>query len=307
MNLKRWLGLTSLILLALMTLTYWGYCWGWWGRTNLVLQYLFQCNCPTASENARYSPLKVLFSACTAPELRAFSPNGRFLILYQQGQPISFDTETQQIQKLGPGRYRFLTDDLALIYEPRQWHLLDWRDQTRLPLTEIKIYDKPLNSEQKESLRKAERLFLVGNEIVVVAQDFKKQNAPSLIFTEMANILQTLKQEGIAYTIAPEADRNTKIERVGEFYNALYAHPEQLWADKSGIYQAQTQQRITPDVRAYDKNAYGWINRDRAVVYGLGSSTHLFGGSEGFGFYPSLFPVPLPILVLEVPPEYWPK
>jgi len=42
------------ILLALPFLLYYGYCWGLWGRNSVFLQYFFQCNCPSASEERRY-------------------------------------------------------------------------------------------------------------------------------------------------------------------------------------------------------------------------------------------------------------
>ncbi len=74
----------SVLLLGLL---YWGYCWGWWGRTNLTLQYLFQCQCPAASERVRYAPFTVLVSACRHPQAIDLAPSGRYLIIDEEAPP----------------------------------------------------------------------------------------------------------------------------------------------------------------------------------------------------------------------------
>src|SRR5687767_15021398 len=79
---RFWLSCFTL-LLGLPVLFYYSYCWGWWGRNSLFPQYLFQCSCPVASEEARY-PMQVdivvpachYLSSTSSPSL---SPSGRLL------------------------------------------------------------------------------------------------------------------------------------------------------------------------------------------------------------------------------------
>src|SRR5690349_18622434 len=65
--------------LVLPGLFYYGYCLGLWGRNSLLLQYLFQCNCPSSTEGKRYPEgVEVIVSACHNGGVR-LSPSGRFL------------------------------------------------------------------------------------------------------------------------------------------------------------------------------------------------------------------------------------
>lgn len=77
---RFWLSCFTL-LLGLPLLLYYGYCWGLWGRSSLLLQYLFQCSCPSASEEARYpEQVDVVVPACRYVTTRLL-PGGRFLYI----------------------------------------------------------------------------------------------------------------------------------------------------------------------------------------------------------------------------------
>src|SRR5687768_16749344 len=79
-ELEFWLG-CLVILLVSPLLFYYGYCWGWWGRNSLLLQYHFQCDCPIASEQTRYAEeVEVIVSACRH-NYSKLSPSGRFLLV----------------------------------------------------------------------------------------------------------------------------------------------------------------------------------------------------------------------------------
>lgn len=60
----KWLSGPVLGAIVVFILLFQGYCRGWWGRHNLLMQYLFQCACPQISEAVRYRPFTVLASAC---------------------------------------------------------------------------------------------------------------------------------------------------------------------------------------------------------------------------------------------------
>ena len=75
---RFWLS-CLLLLLGLPLLFYHGYCWGLWGRSSLLLQYLFQCSCSPASEEARYpEQVDVIVPACRNGGIN-LSPTGRLL------------------------------------------------------------------------------------------------------------------------------------------------------------------------------------------------------------------------------------
>ena len=80
---RFWIGcLTTLLILPI--LLYYGYCWGLWGRNSLLLQYLFQCSCPPASEEARYpDEMDVIISACQQSYVE-LSPSGRLLAVHEE-------------------------------------------------------------------------------------------------------------------------------------------------------------------------------------------------------------------------------
>ena len=72
------------VILLALSLLYFGYCWGWWGRSSLFLQYLFQCNCPETSEEARYSSqVDVIVSACSHVNSRLL-PSGDLLYVQEE-------------------------------------------------------------------------------------------------------------------------------------------------------------------------------------------------------------------------------
>ena len=73
----------TLSMVAGGVLLYFGYCWGWWLRDNLLAQSLFQCNCPEASEAVRYAPFRLVASGCNDPLVRV-SPSGTHLLITER-------------------------------------------------------------------------------------------------------------------------------------------------------------------------------------------------------------------------------
>jgi len=119
---RFWIGCFT-ILLGLPFLAYYGYCWGVWGRHSLLLQYFFQCNCPLASEEARYpDEVNVIVSACYYTS-SILSPSGRFM--YVQAPESShvpgyfWDLQNDDKKPFfipAGGTTDFLTDDLLILW-----------------------------------------------------------------------------------------------------------------------------------------------------------------------------------------------
>jgi hypothetical protein len=89
-------------LIGLTVLAYYGYCWGLWGRGSLLLQYLFQCSCLAASEEARYPrQVEVIVSACKYVSSR-LSPSGRLLLVSEKKNESSTDylLDLQTMEKI---------------------------------------------------------------------------------------------------------------------------------------------------------------------------------------------------------------
>jgi hypothetical protein len=87
------------LLLGLPLLFYYGYCWGLWGRGSLLLQYLFQCTCPPASEEARYpEEVDVIVPACRQSYVE-LSPSGRLLAVREEqaGLPSTYLLDLQSM------------------------------------------------------------------------------------------------------------------------------------------------------------------------------------------------------------------
>src|ERR1051325_5952807 len=113
----------GLVAMPLVTaLLYWSWCWDWWGQENRLMQYLFQCQSPRASEEARYPDnVDVLVSACDDPYYNGFSvsPSGRYTVFIvrrpvYQGYLYDRRRDVFAPSDLGGG---FLNDELELKVE----------------------------------------------------------------------------------------------------------------------------------------------------------------------------------------------
>ena len=117
-----WLGVFSRLglLIALPLLLYYSYCWDLWGRNSLLLQYLFQCSCPPAGEEARYSDeVDVVVAACPQARVR-LSPTGRLLHIPEGKSGITtaylLDLQTMEKIKVTDQPFSsFLTDELWFV------------------------------------------------------------------------------------------------------------------------------------------------------------------------------------------------
>ena len=114
---RRWL-IRLALLLGVPFLLYYGYCWGLWGRGSLLLQYLFQCSCPPASEEARYPDnVEVIVSACSYRG-SILSPSGRWLYVLETKLGIAstyllnLETGEKAPFVLSDGSNYFLNDEL---------------------------------------------------------------------------------------------------------------------------------------------------------------------------------------------------
>jgi hypothetical protein len=305
--------LGSFLLLGLL---YWGYCWGWWGRENLALQYLFQCQCPPASERVRYRPFTLLVSACRQPFLYDRSPNGRMLVFTERRSPQTIqllDLETRQTHALDvrgtKPTLRFLTDHLlvarSFIGLERHYTLLDRSGTRRVALPSIKVWRDPLDPPTLARLQQMDQVIAlpvtaVSYELVALGHDPFAHPEDNLVlvpseYDDRERMLQQFDAAGIAYHQLPLPVTTGRVQGVP------YAPSGRFWADHEGIALAATGERIVAlgDTAFAPNRRGGWVLDERAVIYQRGTR-HVIDLGLAFHF----FPVTHPLLLLEVPEEY---
>ena len=315
------------ILLSIPFILYIGYCWGLWGRHSLLLQYLFQCNCPGVSTEARYpKTVDVIVPACRYGS-STLSHSGRLLAIHEKNSenalPYLYDLQTSQKIPLSlpeKSGISFLTDNLLYItitYEDR--YILDWTTGEQYPIKRfISLYpDAAANgyanlSLLAEALQKAKYVFLIEQDRTVVALASDFATSPNHNFLtgsfdlpgyDTDRVEKFLRSNNIAYqTILPYWPEEV-ISPNGKFI----ARPD-------GIYLARTGQKIVESysaskyIRGYSGKyfiARGWTYDNKAVIYSdllnpcLIETTFFI-----FDDYTCYFEVPQPLIKFKVPEEY---
>jgi hypothetical protein len=303
------------IFLGLPVLLYYGYCWGLWGRHSLLLQYLFQCSCPPASEEARYpDEVDVIISDCRNGR-SILSPSGRLLAVYEtepaNASPYLLDLQTgEKIPLLLPEKseVHFLTDNLlytSLSYDEK--YILDRTTGNQYPLRRyLSVYpgtylggDADPNL-LAEALRQAKYVFFIrdnGN-IVALDPDFPASAEKNFLIDWLdfpvkvsSQVEQFLKEYNVAYQAIPKSYPEEVISPDGRFV----ARPD-------GIYLIETNQLI---VKAPPSLVMGWASGGRGAIYSSARGRCLirtglpFSDDVGCATW-----VPQPVIILNVPEEY---
>jgi hypothetical protein len=316
------------LILGLPLLLYYGYCWGWWGRNSLLLPYLFQCNCPPASEEARYpDQVDVIVPACQYVN-SILSPSGR--LLYVEEKEVSststymLDLQTnEKISFMLPNSaFYFLTDDLlyVFIYSKGDEYILDRTTGMKYPLQRyISLQPSAYSYGEVDpgllfrALLQVERVFLIdapSQPVITLSSDFRTHPEHSFIFNE---------------SDLPGEDSN-QVEQFLQQNNILYYHVADNFSDEAvspdgrfiaradGIYLVTTNQRIVEGYsasrfyRSYSRKYFkvkGWTHDGRGVIYSkflnpclIETNFFIFDDSTCY------YEVSQPVLKLKVPEEY---
>jgi hypothetical protein len=312
-------------------LLYYGYCWGMWGQQSLLLQYLFQCKCPPASEEARYlDEVNVIVSACYYTS-SILSPSGRFL--YVQAATASHvpgyfwdlrNNDKKPFYIPTGGTKYFLTDDLLFLsleyghdYEGGE-HILDRTTGKQYPIQSFVFFrsDAYVNAELNldalaDSLREVQEVFLVGgNTIVALGSDFRTNPEHSFYIYKAAIFIydenraeQFLQQNKIEFHSVPDRSPDEVLSPDGKFI-----------ARADGIYLLETKQKI---VEGYSTSKYyrsysgkyfsvrGWMYDSSGVIYSKFLKPCLIEVELPFiDSVECYLAVPQPLLKLNVPEEY---
>lgn len=313
-----------------------GYCWGWFGRANLLLQGVSQCLCPPSSERVRYAPLTVVAAGCRDLAFSGISPSGRFVLLsgpdpYQQTLRLDLVTGAEQavpvstLPQVPFMEVGLITDDLVLVSGlgpagRRVYHVIDLRDGRFWPVPSVEAGRSNLVSPPPVDEVSWQ---VVGRAAQVVAGHFAAEYAVVALPADLATspvhgrvlyssdlgghetALQTLTQRGITFSRPwPEDSHSTPAGIDGR----VWSRDRRLSANNAGIWEIQTNQVIQPSGPPLTNargnwQAWHWVRDDEAVVYqSLDVYLLDWGGSK----FPALrfFHVRQPLLLLEVPPEH---
>ncbi len=307
---RFWLGCLTL-LVGVPLLFYYGYCWGLWGRGNLLLQYLFQCSCPAVSGEARYpEQVDVVIPACRYENTRLL-PSGRLLYVREKrlGLTSTYLLDLQTNEKitirLPKGPFYFLTDSLVYVSSGDEY-ILDWTNKKQYPIQKfVYLYpdayvDGEVNLELlAEALHRAEYVFLINDNDTVVAlgPDFPASSDHSFLTGwfdvpsfDSDRVKQFLSENSIVYQSIPANFPDEAVSPDGRFI-----------ARHDGIYLMETEQKI---VDAYPSRMRGWTSDSQGVIYSSSGPCLI---QTNFGFLDDFvcwFQVPQPVLKLKVPKEY---
>lgn len=327
---RYWLSRLAL-LLGLTLLFYFGYCWGIWGRNSLLLQYLFQCGCPLASEEARYPEyVDVIVPACKHRG-SLLSPSGRLLHFRTKelwkSSSYLLDLQTMEnIDVTDQPFSTFLTDDLWFAesaYAGTLDTIFDRRTGKEYPIQKFRYWreDSYANGEPNlellvAALRQAEQIYFTqtsNDTVVVLMPNFLAKPDQNFIFSRSdirggefnTRVEQFLQENNIVYETIPERIPypNERISPDGRFIARL-----------DGIYLVGTGQKIVEGyvVRGFYHpysgkyfGVMGWTYDGTGVVYAKFISPCLI--ETNFFIYEEtgcFIEVSQPVLKLNVPEEY---
>jgi hypothetical protein len=303
--------LTSFVLiLGLTFLLYFSYCFGLWGRNSLLLQHLFQCNCPNFSEELRYpKQVDVVVSACHL-NFAELSPSGRLLYVKEKDLSYLFDLQTGDRIDVSKQPYSiFLTDDLGFIEYPEAYLVYRTTGEQQ-PIQKFAYWRQgayimgEANLDMLAiALRESQYVFFdeYNGTIIVLAEDYQtrpEQNFYLPRFGFPGNDRDQMKQFLQKNSISYQTIHNV-------FPSEVLSPDRRLVAKDDGIYLVENNKLIVQGIPRL--RVRGWINNGTAAIY----TSHAFEPCL-FAFWIPMIDdgpscsirVPQPVIALKIPREY---
>ena len=276
------------------------------------MQYLFQCSCPVASEEARYSEeVDVVVSGCRRVSTGfKLLPSGRFVYIREEENKhiISYllDLQTMERKRVTDQRFSsFLTDDLWFVDGGVNGYIIERTTGTKYAIKSFRYWQDNAfaNGEPNlellvSALQQAEKIFVAQNHdaVIVLMPDFRTNPEKSFTFRG-SDILKPflgiqvqdfLRANNVIYQTVLEDSPHETASPDGRFI-----------ARDDGIYLAGTNQMIA---KAPIPGARGWTYDGKGVIYT--SSPCLFQIGAPFDGRACLKRVPQPLIKLKVPEEH---
>lgn len=301
------------LLLGLPLIFYYGYCWGMWGRSSLLLQYLFQCGCPPASEEARYpDEVDVVIPACRNVNAGVWLlPSGRFLYFREEKSgPVSayfLDLQTMERIKVTNQPFSsFLTDELWFVNKGTEDYILDRTTGKQYPIKIFRLWqaDSYVNGVPNmdllvAALHRAKQVFFIQDydEVVVLSESFQINLTQNFSFSlsdipgwDSDRVERFLNENNVRYqSILPY------------FPHEVVSPDGKFVARDDGIYLVGNNQII---VKIPPFGVRGWISNGSGVIYSSDGRCLIhrflpFADDTG-----CVIEVPQPVILLRVPEEY---
>jgi len=286
-----------------------GYCQGWWLKSNPWAYYWWLCDCNPEFEESLYPEnVDVVVSACYDPQRATLSPNGRYMIFGSgSGKSYLLDLVTGDKKTWPrhagwqPPMMGFRTNTLVFVSEFRNWKLVDVTDGSNIDLIELEAPGDKSSSipeETLQALQKADRVLVFGNTALVLNAHPKQYPHKNYVIFSAKEHLQTiLSENGIDY------------ERVVSCWNgsSCLSHNDRLRATSTKIStvdgQLLTEHTKVPSYRdgVPGRIMLGWAHDDSGVYLQFNPSSYII---EGGFVSPYLYHLPQPIIKLKVPEEY---
>lgn len=301
------------LLLGLPFLLYYGYCWGWWGRHSLLLQYLFQCNCSLASEGSRYpDDVDVLVPACRNVNAGVrLSPNGRFLYFHDERNGLAsaylLDLQTRERIIVNNQPFSsFLTDDLLFFESGLDDDIINRTTGEQYSIRTFRYWRENAYADGEpnlellvNALRQAKYIFFTQNNdsVIVLMSDFPTNFEQNFTFDRSdipggdANRVEHFLQENqVVYETI-----------LADFPHEAVSPDGRLIARDDGIYIAATNQIITKVPHSLVR---GWTGDGRGAIYSSSRRCLIRIGSPFAEDTGCVMRVPQPVIILKVPDKY---
>jgi hypothetical protein len=315
----------GLVILLALPLLYFGYCWGWWGRQSLLLQYLFQCNCPPASEEARYpQSVNVIVSACRNAGVR-LAPSGRLLYANENwnGATSSYVLNLETDEKIDfavPGNLMyFLTDDLVFfsLNYGGDGYILDRTNGEQYPIQRFRylhpdaIVDGNADlSLLAEALRETKHVFLINDHDLVVALTPDSPTSSEYNFITgwfdipgggPDRVRLFLQEYNIPYQFIPSSLLEEVVSPDGRFV----ARPDGIYLVESGekIVEGYSSSRFFRPLSGKYFEVRGWTSDSMGVIHSKLLDPCLLE-PPGLDEPGCIWEVPQPVILLKVPEKY---
>jgi len=305
-----------IFLIGLVVFAYYSYCTGLWGRNSLLLQYLFQCNCPAFSGEWRYPRrVDVIIPACRNINASVSrSPSGHFLYLRKEKDGLTsaqlLDLQTMERIKVTNRPFSsFLTDDLWFIEGGIEDNIFDRTTGKQYLIKTFRYWRENayVNGEPNvellvDALHQAEEVFLTPNDstVVVLLPNYSTDPEQGFAFDHSdfpewgpRRVEQFLQENKVVYQIV-----------FADFPDEAVSPDGRFVARNDGIYLVETNQRIVKGISRF--LIRGWTSDGRGVIY----TSHflepcllelglLFGEDTSCEIR-----VPQPVLLLRLPERY---
>ncbi len=320
---RSWIS-RFVLLLGLSLLLYYGYCWGWWGRNSLLMQYIFQCGCPIASEQTRYpDEVDVIVPAC-GHDVTRLSPSGRLLYVREKRfwRTTAYLLDLQTIEKINVADQpfsSFLTDNLWFVESGLEDDIMDRTTGMQYTIQAFRswrenayVIGEPNLELLVAALLQAEQVIFTQNNdtVVVLMSDFPANLEQNFTFDrsdipgrDSNRVEQFLQENKVIYQTV-----------LADFPGEAISPDGRFIARNDGIYLIKTGQKIVEGYTArgpIDSHSgkyfslQGWTYDGAGVIYSKPYKLCLIRIS--LPFYDEvacLIKVPQPVLKLKVPQEY---